>query len=382
MINNFLIRASKFDKFKINSIQNSIYKIISQNMAYHKGPGKSIYNKKKFTNPEFNENNTIDITDSNMNNNLNTHSSKIHKEMDLNLNLEIKTMEKDNLTNSRKDTPVNELKVKTQTYQDHMELEKEIQGIKDFDYDIFKKRNKEILSKDKKKKKIEKIEKQENEESDLDLDEDQEIDEKTLAKLQELINQDQEGKDNFKPLNKAKEENVKIDEEGEPLPEEKPILVNRPLKNFVWGLGQQTKQRKFKFTQGEYPTVEALVNFLEVNNLKDIIVVPVHKLGLIHLKENNIICSGHTSRHIYKSAKDLVVEIKKLNIPNLPHIPTVYGRRDEEWVIVEIGEVTIHFFQEQFRKEIDLLDRWVNPPPEEFVEWQRRVEEQFYGRKK
>jgi hypothetical protein len=49
---------------------------------------------------------------------------------------------------------------------------------------------------------------------------------------------------------------------------------------------------------------------------------------------------------------------------------------------VEIGEVTIHFFQEQVRKEIDLLDRWVNPPPEEFVEWQRRVEEQFYGRKK
>ena len=77
-----------------------------------------------------------------------------------------------------------------------------------------------------------------------------------------------------------------------------------------------------------------------------------------------------------------MVEIKKLNIPNLPFIPTVFGRRDEEWVIVEIGDVQIHLFQESFRKEIDLLDRWVNPPPEDFVEWQRRVEHMFYGRKK
>ena len=110
--------------------------------------------------------------------------------------------------------------------------------------------------------------------------------------------------------------------------------------------------------------------------------MPTHKLGLIHLKENCILCSGYTARHIYKTAKDFTVELKKLNIPKLPFIPTVFGRRDEEWLLVEIGEVQIHFFVESFRSEMDLLDRWLNPTPEDFKEWTRRVDDKFYGKKK
>jgi len=125
-----------------------------------------------------------------------------------------------------------------------------------------------------------------------------------------------------------------------------------------------------------------MVNFLEINNMSEIIIIPTHKLGLLHLKENTIFCSGHTSRHIYKIAKDLVVELKKLDIPNLPFTPTVFGRRDEEWIIVEIGEIQVHFFTESFRKEMDILDMWLNPPSEDFVEWQRRVDNLVYGRKK
>jgi len=134
--------------------------------------------------------------------------------------------------------------------------------------------------------------------------------------------------------------------------------------------------------KGEYPSIEALVSFLEVNNLHDIIVVPTHKLGLKHLKENSILSSAHTSKHIYKVAKDLVVDIKALNIPNLPFVPTIFGRRDEEWLIVEIGEIQIYFFVDTFRKEMDLLDIWLNPPEEEFVKWNRRVENLYYGKKK
>ncbi len=137
-----------------------------------------------------------------------------------------------------------------------------------------------------------------------------------------------------------------------------------------------------KFVPGEYPTVEAIVSFLEVNNLQDIIVVPTHELGLIHLKENAILCSGYTAKHTYKAAKDLVVEIKKLKIPNLPCVPSVSGRRDEPWNIVEIGNITTHFFVESYRDEIDLLGRWLNPPSEEFLEWQRRFDAKMYGKKK
>ena len=135
-----------------------------------------------------------------------------------------------------------------------------------------------------------------------------------------------------------------------------------------------------KFTIGEYPSVESIVNFLEVNNLTDIIVVPTHKLGLLHLKENSILCSGHTTRHIYKVAKDMVVDLKKLNLKDLPFTPTVFGRRDTEWLLVEIGEIQVHFFVDTFRKENDLLERWLNPPPEDYKDWSRRLNNMFYGK--
>jgi ribosomal silencing factor RsfS len=127
--------------------------------------------------------------------------------------------------------------------------------------------------------------------------------------------------------------------------------------------------------------VESVVSYLEANNLENIIVVPTHKLGYTHLKETSILCSGYTTKHIHKSAKDLVVEIKKLKIPNLPFIPTVFGRRDEEWLLVEIGEIQIHFFVESFRKEFDLLDHWLNPTSDDIKEFIRRADAKVKGKK-
>lgn len=137
-----------------------------------------------------------------------------------------------------------------------------------------------------------------------------------------------------------------------------------------------------QFKAGEYPTVEALVDFLEMNTLHDIVVVPTQELGLKHLKKHSIVCSGYTSKHIYKVAKDLVVELKKLKIPDMLHQPTICGRRDEEWLLVESGEVHLHLFVESFRREQDIVDRWLNPPSEDEVDWHRRFTTKMYTKNK
>jgi ribosomal silencing factor RsfS len=113
-----------------------------------------------------------------------------------------------------------------------------------------------------------------------------------------------------------------------------------------------------------------------VSNLKDIVVVPTQKLGLLHLKENSILCSGFTQKHVYKSAKDFLVELKKLNIPN--EKPNIYGRRDQEWLLVEVGNISVHFFVESFRKEQDLLEIWMNPPSKELQEHHERYFNKLY----
>ncbi len=71
------------------------------------------------------------------------------------------------------------------------------------------------------------------------------INKNTLAKLQSLIDQDKE-KEEYKSINKSEENeqnnSVKLNDNFE----DKTVLVNRPLKNFVWGLGLQTRQKKCK----------------------------------------------------------------------------------------------------------------------------------------
>lgn len=124
-----------------------------------------------------------------------------------------------------------------------------------------------------------------------------------------------------------------------------------------------------------------MVKYLEINNMLDIVVVPTQKLGYKHLKEHSIVCTGHTQRHIYKIAKELVVEIKKLNLPNLLRYPQIYGRRDEEWLLVEVGEVSVHFMVESFRKEQDLVGRWLNPMTHEQQAFMRKFSEDYYRKK-
>lgn len=126
--------------------------------------------------------------------------------------------------------------------------------------------------------------------------------------------------------------------------------------------------------------MDALIKFLEINNMQEIVIVPTHELGLIHLKEHAVVSSGFTARHIYRTAKDLIVELKALNIPNIM-TPIIHGRKDEEWLIIEVGEVQLHLFVDSYRKEQDIVEKWLNPPSEELLENRRRFEVKLYQKK-
>lgn len=93
-----------------------------------------------------------------------------------------------------------------------------------------------------------------------------------------------------------------------------------------------------------------------------------------------IICTGFNAKHIYKSAKDLTIEVKKLNLRDLPEVPTIYGRRDEEWysrliyrLIFEIGEIAVHFFTEKYREDVDLIGKWTRKDDPEYTKFREKL---------
>jgi hypothetical protein len=114
---------------------------------------------------------------------------------------------------------------KQKMQSNYEDLKDEMKKMGNMDFESFKTRNKDL----KNKMKSNSAQKKPKEEIEL-------LDEDTMKKLDELINNDPDSK-KFHKINNEEEEFIKIEEE-------KSVLVHRPLKNFVWGLGQQTKQKK------------------------------------------------------------------------------------------------------------------------------------------
>ncbi len=44
------------------------------------------------------------------------------------------------------------------------------------------------------------------------------------------------------------------------------------------------------------------------------------------------------------------------------------GRKDDEWILIEFMDITIHIMTEQERAESDLEWKWNNPVSEEVIE--------------
>ena len=76
-----------------------------------------------------------------------------------------------------------------------------------------------------------------------------------------------------------------------------------------------------------------------------------------NIKES-FLATGYSNRHIYKVAKNLVEKLKNINF-DFKNEPRVFGRKDDEWIMVNLGsDCEIHLFTESHRKMVGLEDKW------------------------
>mmetsp|Transcript_35277 Transcript_35277/g.54019 ORF Transcript_35277/g.54019 Transcript_35277/m.54019 type:complete len:238 (+) Transcript_35277:266-979(+) len=145
-------------------------------------------------------------------------------------------------------------------------------------------------------------------------------------------------------------------------------LVKRPQKNFLWGYGtklhDENTRKEGHFRHGELPTIKELINFLEIYQIKDMKVINLRSLGR-NMETYAIVGSGFSMRHLYSTAKTLVQEVKKVECPHIVNIPKIAGTKDDSWLMVCVKEVQVHMILDEYREELDLEFRWLNPPPPE-----------------
>ena len=101
---------------------------------------------------------------------------------------------------------------------------------------------------------------------------------------------------------------------------------------------------------------DLVVDTLEDFKGRDLVTLPVAELT--DITDYMILASGTSNRHV-KALVDRLVEAAK----EAAHPPNgVEGRENNEWVLVDLGDVLVHVMQAETRKFYDLERLWQDIP--------------------
>ena len=88
------------------------------------------------------------------------------------------------------------------------------------------------------------------------------------------------------------------------------------------------------------------------NKAKEITVIDLKKKTSI--ADYMIICTGTSNRHITALSNYLSEDLKKLNLNML----NIEGRKNGDWIIVDIGDIIVHLFRGEVREYYNLEKMW------------------------
>eukprot|EP00743_Colponemidia_sp_Colp-15_P006883 GILK01007427.1.p1 GENE.GILK01007427.1~~GILK01007427.1.p1 ORF type:complete len:234 (-),score=39.90 GILK01007427.1:145-846(-) len=111
---------------------------------------------------------------------------------------------------------------------------------------------------------------------------------------------------------------------------------------------------------GKLPSVEQFRRMFEEEQAQDIVVLDLEKLGRSDLGKHAIVLTGHSARHIQRMAQYICKLVRELNPVGVA--PRVFGRSENDWVILHTGNIVVHLFTEKSRAAYDLEGLWMNRP--------------------
>lgn len=102
-------------------------------------------------------------------------------------------------------------------------------------------------------------------------------------------------------------------------------------------------------------TNELLKNVLnDLSDLKAIHVVPLDVHQISSVTDYMVIASGSSSRHVRAIANNLIEHMKNRQISPLG----IEGDLNDEWVLVDLGDVVVHIMQPHTRDFYQLEKLW------------------------
>jgi ribosomal silencing factor RsfS len=80
-----------------------------------------------------------------------------------------------------------------------------------------------------------------------------------------------------------------------------------------------------------HPELASVLEFLEIEQCKDISVVNMRELNRTDMPNHSIICTAFSEKHCFRVASNLVKAVRALELPDSVKKPEVCGGKEDDW---------------------------------------------------
>ncbi|KLO70076.1 ribosome silencing factor [Enterococcus cecorum] len=102
--------------------------------------------------------------------------------------------------------------------------------------------------------------------------------------------------------------------------------------------------------------LEVAVKAIDDKHAQDIVALDVREISL--LADYFVICSGNTDRRINAIVDEVVEQAYK----NQMDVKRVEGKEASKWVLIDLGDVIVHVFNQSEREFYQLEKLWSDAP--------------------
>ena len=112
------------------------------------------------------------------------------------------------------------------------------------------------------------------------------------------------------------------------------------------------KKKVFNMKKNSSDLCKLIKKSLNKNKAEEITIINLKKKTSI--ADYMIICTGTSNRHIIALSNYLNEDLKDLNL----NMMNVEGKKNGDWIVVDIGDVIIHLFRSEVREYYNLEKMW------------------------
>ncbi|MBS0287086.1 MAG: ribosome silencing factor [Proteobacteria bacterium] len=92
----------------------------------------------------------------------------------------------------------------------------------------------------------------------------------------------------------------------------------------------------------------------DLSDLKAVNIIPLDVRQITSITDYMVIASGNSSRHVRAIADNLIHKMKERFIQPF----SIEGDTDDEWVLVDLGDIVVHIMQPRTRDYYNLEKLW------------------------